>query len=612
MNKLKSAAAVCLAASVVVAYACTGGGMARAQTEAHHARRRSPAPAKPSVEEQIEQLREQMQSQIDELKQELAGRDAQLQQAQQSAAAAQAAADKAQAAATEQQQAVSENTSAVGTLQSSVNDLKSSSSSLQSSFTSVQKDTAEIKKAVEKPDELHFKGITISPTGSFLAAETVWRQGATGGDINTQFTGVPLNNSDAAQLSEFQGSGRQSRIALKAVGDAGPFKMTGYYEMDWLGAGISSNNNQSNSYVTRQRQLWADAAMKNGWDFSGGQGWSMVTETTNLLARGSEILPGTIDPQYEAGFMWTRQYSFRVVKNFDQKFAFGLAAENAETLNPSGQNLPTNLLIGSAGNGGGLYNSTANYSFNKTPDFVAKIAAEPGWGHWELIGIGRSFRDRIYPTGATPYNDSVWGGGIGGGFRGPLANKKISIGLKGLWGQGVGRYGSSTIGDITLRPDGTISPLHGFSALSTLEFFPTPRWYLYVNYGGDYIGRDWTVDPVSGKEVGYGTYTAPMWGCSVEPTAGSGTTNGANGFAPSNPANCSGSNKDVQEFTAGYWYNFYKGPKGNLRYGLQYSRFERNLWSGNGANASGVVTNPGGGAMGVDNMFWTSFRYYLP
>ena len=43
-------------------------------------------------------------------------------------------------------------------------------------------------------------------------------QGATGGDINTAFTGVPLANSQAAQLSEFYGSGRQSRVALKAIG----------------------------------------------------------------------------------------------------------------------------------------------------------------------------------------------------------------------------------------------------------------------------------------------------------------------------------------------------------------------------------------------------------
>jgi prefoldin subunit 5 len=595
MRTFRSAAAACLAATLVVSYACTGGPAAQAQT--HHKRARE---HKPSVEDQIEQLRQQMQSQIDELKQQLAGKDEQLQQAQQAAAAAQAAADKAQAAANDQQQAVSQNTSAVNTLQSNVNDLKSTSSSIQSSFTSIQKDTKEIRKAVENPDTLHYKGITISPAGSFIAAETVWRQGAMGDGLNTHFSSIPLDHSDEAQISEFQGSGRQSRIAIKAIGDAGPFTMTGYYEMDWLSSGVTSNNNQSNSYTLRQRQLWADAAMKNGWDFSGGQGWSLATETTNLLQRGSEILPDSIDPQYMAGFVWTRQYSFRVAKDFGKTFAFGVSAENAETLNPAGSSLPSNLLIGAVGDTGGLYDNQSNYSFNATPDFVAKLALQPGWGHWELFGIGRSFRDRIYPAGGSPSNNTVWGGGIGGGFRGPLANKHLVVGLKGLWGEGVGRYGSSTIADVTIRPDGALSPLHGFSGISTVQIIPNARLMWYLNYGADYIGRDYAIVPVSGTQVGYGTYTTDMSGCNTEPAPGG-------SFSPSNPAHCGGNTKDVQEFSTGYWYQIYKGPKGNLRYGLQYARFQRDLWSGVGG-----TTNPGGGATGVDNMFWTSFRYYLP
>src|SRR5258708_27202627 len=111
-------------------------------------------------------------------------------------------------------------------------------------------------------------------------------------------------------------------------------------------------------------------------------------------------------------------------KDIGKKIFAGISVENAETLNPAGAGLPTNLLTGSAGNGGGLYNLNANYSFNLTPDFIAKIAVEPGWGQWELFGIARSFRDRIYPTTGAPLNDSVLGGGIGGGFRGPLFNKK--------------------------------------------------------------------------------------------------------------------------------------------------------------------------------------------
>lgn len=624
-SRLKVAAAIALAA-------CVAGPTSWASDPApaakkHPAHKKVAPPKGPTVEEQIQSLRQDLEGQINSLKTDLAAKDAQLRQAQQAAADAQAAAAKAQDAATSQQQAVTENQAAVTTLQSTVTDLKANASSMA---VTISDETAKVKKEMESPEVLHFKGITLSPTGSFIAAETAWRQGATGGGLNTPFTGVPLNNSENAQQSEFFGAGRQSRLALKAIGKTDHMTMTAYYEMDWLGTGITSNNNQSNSYVLRQRQLWADAKLNNGWDFSGGQGWSLATETTQGLTRGTEILPATIDPQYEAGFVWTRQYSFRAAKTIANKFFFGASAENAETLNPAGSSLPLNIDIGSAGVGGGLFNATANYSFNLAPDMIVKLAVEPGWGHWELFGISRFFHDRVYPnetctnstvqtstgtnsgitvtscTGNTTgaYNDSTVAGGVGGGFRGPLLNKKVTIGLKGLWGQGVGRYGSSTIADITLQPDGQIAPLRAFSGLSTLEFNPTPRLMAYLNYGGDYVYRRFF-----GKE-GYGSPLTNMSGCNTEPAPG-GTNNtyggGGTGFDPTSPSGCGNQNKDVQEFTAGYWYDLSRSAKGRLRYGLQYSRFERDLWSG-----AGGATNPGNGAKGVDNMFWTSFRYYLP
>src|SRR3954451_12503288 len=64
---------------------------------------------------------------------------------------------------------------------------------------------------------------------------------------------------------------------------------------------------------------------------------------------------------------------------------------------------------------------------------LAKLAFEPGWGHYEVFGIARFFRDRIYPnqivitnpdcttkvggSSAGAYNDSTVGGGIGGSAR---------------------------------------------------------------------------------------------------------------------------------------------------------------------------------------------------
>ncbi|MGC9157704.1 MAG: hypothetical protein ACP5FH_01845 [Terracidiphilus sp.] len=607
--RLKIAAAALLAVSFVASYGQSSE--ARTSMKKHTATGRAKAASSPTVEEQIQALRQELEGQIENLKNQLAEKDAQLKQAQQSAARAEDAATKAEAAASSEQQVVNENSTAVSTLQSNVNDLKGTQASLA---TTISDETAKIKKEITYPDEIHFRGITISPTGSFLAAETYWRNAATGGGLNTPFTGIPLQYSDEAQMSEFDGTGRQSRVAIKAIGKLPYMTLTGYYEMDWLGTGITSNNNQSNSYVLRMRQLWADARLNDGWDFSGGQGWSLATETTQGLRRGTEILPWTIDPQYEAGFVWTRQYSFRVTRDINNKYFLGVSAEAAETLNPAGSivfNSGTTVLLGSAGVGGGLYNPTANYSFNLTPDFVAKLAVEPGWGHWELFGIGRSFRDRIYVTDETPNNSTSWGGGIGGGFRGPLFDKKVTIGMKGLWGTGVGRYGSSTIADVTIEPNGVIAPLHAFSALSSVELNPNKRLLIYLNYGGDYIYRDILSTTAN---VGYGNPLAPMGGCNTEVAATSSYSNGGTGFGNnSNPASCSGNTKDVQEATAGYWFKIYDGPMGSLRQGLQYSYIRRDIWSGANVLTSGATgANPGGSAYGDDNMVFTSFRYYLP
>lgn len=618
-TNLKALASLVLVSAMSVGHAQTTATGAKPSTKKKTVARKH-VPAKPSVQSQIEELRNGLNSQkgeIDSLRQQLADRDAQLQQAQQTAAAAQAAANQAQQAAQTQQQTLADNSQAVNNLQGAVGDLKTNTQSL---VTTIQDQQAQVKKAIEQPDAIHFKGVTLSPTGSFLEAATVWRNRATGGDINTQFTGIPLENSDAARMTEFFGSGRQSRLALLAEGKTAGFTMRGYYEADWLASGTTSNNNQSNSYVMRQRQLWAQAETQSGWTFTGGQMWSLATETKSGLTNRTENLPMTIDPQYEAGFVWARQYGFRVVKNFSNTFWFGVSAENAQTLAPScaastGGSCPTNYLIGQAGNSGGLYNGAgapgatssgnlASYSYNLAPDLIAKVAFEPkGWGHYEVFGIARFFRDRVYPndSGSTPssagaYNDKTVGGGIGGSLRVPTFHKHLDVGLKGLWGDGVGRYGSSTLSDLTLRPDAQLALLHAFSGLSTLEYHVTPRLDLYANYGGDYVGRHYFTSG-TGTE-GYGSPLLVNTGCGKEPVPG---TTPTSGFTPATPSSCAAVNKDVQEYTAGYWYDFYKGAAGRLRQGIQYSYFDRNTWSG-----------VGGSPKGTDAIVETSFRYYLP
>jgi len=597
-NTLKALAIFALTLALASGYAqTTASPPCKPCTAAKHHRSTGP-----SVEQQIDDLRQQEQSdrgQIDQLKQQLSDRDAQLQAAQQAAQQAQAAAAAAQQAANQQQQALSANSEAVSSLQGSVTDLRNNTTSIVST---IQQQQTETKKLFENPEAIHYKGVTISPAGSFIEAATVYRNAATGGGINTAFTSIPLQDSGQAQTSEFFGSGRQSRIAIKADGKLSDVDMTAYYEMDWLGAGTTSNNNQSNSYLVRQRQLWARAAFTSGWNVSGGQMWSLTTETTKGLDNGTEILPGTIDPQYTAGFVWNRQYGFRVTKDWGNKVWLGLSAENDQAL-PGGSGA-NNQFLGTAGVGGGLYNLNANYSFNEAPEVVAKMAFEPGWGHWEVFGVGRFFRNRIYPNAtATPassagaYNDEVTGGGLGAGFRVPMADKKITLGLKGLYGDGTGRMGDATIADLTFRTNDTIALLHTTSALGTLELNPTKRLNIYLNYGGDYVGRDIQ----DGGKSGYGLYSANMSGCTTEGVATGGS------YAPASTGTCAGNNKDVQEGTSGFWYNFYNGPKGRFRMGIQYSYIERDLWSGAGGTA-----NPGGNAKGTDNIVETSMRYYVP
>jgi hypothetical protein len=564
------------------------------------------------------------QQQIREMKAEMQRRDAALQQAQQQMQDAQAAAAAAQAKADQAVQQASQQQQAVSDLKSDVTDIKQNATNAALSLQETQKN---IQSSLESPIALHYKGITITPVG-FLAAETVWREHALGGDINTQFNAIPFNGAAQSNMSEFFGSGRQSRVGFLAEGALANFTMRGYVEADFLGTGVTSNNNQSNSYVLRQRQAWGQAALKSGWTFTGGQMWSLVTETRTGLDNRSEALPMTIDPDYNVGFSWTRQYGFRVTKKIGNKVWFGGSVEDGQII-LGGHGANNNFLIGSQGSGGELYNGTTNYSFNATPDFIGKIAFEPGFGHYEVFGIVRDFRDRIYPgeTLATPsakgaFNNNSVGGGAGANARWTIA-KKYDVGIHFLGGSGVGRYGSSQLPDVVASPAGFLTPVTNYQALGTLEYH-VKKLDVYLNYGAEYEDR---VTFANSAKAGYGllgfnnsgcdsqvlpgatsttvvtppTTTGGATGTSSIPVVGSLGTPLTGGYNPGGLKNCNGDTRVIMEGTIGFWYKFYSGPKGRLQWGPQYSYIDRNIWAGTGGSPNAT-----------ENMLFTSFRYYLP
>lgn len=578
---------------------------------------------------EIEELRQAVQAQQEQLqllKEELAKRDRQIDEAREAAAAANARATEAGSKAAQAVNTTAEVKSTATALNTTVSDLKASTETLKATVATQQE---EAKKAEESPIAIRYKGITIAP-GGYLAAETAYRTKSAQADVNTPFTGIPFPGNNLSKVSEFNASGRQSRLTFLFEGKADTVKLTGFYELDWLGTGVTSNNRQSNSYVMRQRQMWGQAALSSGWIFTGGQMWSLATETKKGLDNRTEAVPLTIDAQYNVGFTWERQYGFRVVKNFNDKAWVGFSVEAPQTtlVNHSGANgSPTPFFVGASGSGGGLLNfvDTTGYSANYTPDFIVKAAFEPGRGHYEVFGVISTFRDRVYPCGANAavlappascgsggipdgaFNDIRTGGGIGVNLRAPLDSaKKFEVGVHFLGGDGVGRYSSAQLPDATVRPDGTLALIRGGSGLGTIEIHPTPKLDLYFNYGIEYAYRaPYTyTNATSGASVpvGYGSPLFNNSGCgAAEPLPG-----GA--FATSSASGCTGDIRTIQEGTLGLWHKLYQGPKGGLRWGLQYSYLFKNTWSGN----NNTPTAPGVTGKAIDNMVFTSFRYYLP
>ena len=562
--------------------------------------------AETPLERTLRELREQMQAQqvqIDELKRQLADRDARLtstaQDAQAANASAAAAASQAQSALT----AAQSNHDEMQTISSSVSDLKVANTGLAQTISDTKKD---INAAMESPTTIHYKGMTITPV-AFFAFETVWRQRSLSSDVNTPFNSTPYMGAGQAHVSELNFSGRQSRVGGLFEGNTGPFKLSGYVEADFLSAGATSNENQSNSYTLRQRQIWGQAATKKGFILTGGQMWSLVTETKKSTDNRTENLPMTVDAQYHVGFSWARQPSIR----FQQKFGGWTAAgslEQAEYIY-SASNSPNNFFIGNAGTGGGLFNLTANYSNNVGPDVILKGTYDGKYGHFEAGGLVRWFRDRYYPNGvggtgsaAGATNDTKTGGGFFANLRMP-ATKYLDVGAHIMTGPGVGRYGTSTLPDITVHPDGTLATIKSQQGLISLEGHPKPKLDIFGYAGAEYAQRTNYLNS-KGVLVGYAPVTGNNTGCNTEtlPVAGGNGLAGAPPYGPGVPANCLGATRVVIQGTGGFTYRVYTNPKyGRLQYQFQYSYLVRNAWSG-----------VGGAPSATNNMVFTGMRYYIP
>lgn len=501
------------------------------------------------------------------------------------------------------------------------------------------------------PISIHFRGITITP-GGFAEAAFVRRSRALGADLTTPFNQLTMPGASQSQLSEFFGSARQSRPTVYVDGRVRNVEFSSYLSADFLSSGDTSTATQTNSYTLRLRQAWGQVKFDNGWSFLGGQMWSLVTENKAGIApsddtgRTNDSRPMTIDPGYNVGFTFARQYGIRLTKNFDNKVAVAVAMENAQgTLTTHGNT--DNFLLGEEG-ATNTYNDAVTactiasytptgattptyyttcapagtYTFNPSPDIIAKAAFDPGFGHYEIFGLYDRFRDRVFPcanftigtTGPCPsgvgtgpsalgaYNDSKNGGGFGANARWTFYDKRIVFGLHAFGGNGVGRYGAAQLSDLSVHADGTPDPIRNYQGLTTLEWHGK-KLDVYLYTGSEFDARTWGYNAANNTYVGYGSPHFKNTGCYTETSPSIAITNG---FNPGALANCTADTRALIEGTAGFWYRFYSGPRGRFQFGTQYSYVTRRTWSG----VPAPYTD--GAPVGQDGMVFTSFRYYLP
>ncbi|HEY4356069.1 MAG TPA: hypothetical protein VGN16_10010, partial [Acidobacteriaceae bacterium] len=413
--------------------------------------------------------------------------------------------------------------------------------------------------------------------------------------------------------------------------NAGNYKLTGYFESDFLGTGTTSNNNQSNSYVLRQRQIWGKAENKSGFAVTGGQMWSLVTENGKSTDARTEKLPNTIDPQYMVGFSWTRQPGIRLQQRFgDPKKAAFTGAVSVEQAQITGFTVasatsgavPANFFFAGNGANGGLYNAAASnggtnnittYANNVAPDVVIKGALDLPKAHFEIGGIARFLRDyyfpiltvsssNVYAYGPNYISSTRGAGGVFGSAR-VTTSKYLDLAVQAMAGDGVGRYGSSQLADATLHPDGTLAPIHNYHGLFSVEGHATPKLDIFAYYGGEYAQRT-VYTTATGALLGYGAPNLSNVGCYNLPVnpAQSGAAGGSD-----SAVSCASPTRYIQEGMIGFTYRAINNPKyGRLQYSLTYQYLQRNLWSGLGS-----ATTPTG-PRGEDSMIHAGMRYYIP
>ena len=379
-----------------------------------------------------------------------------------------------------------------------------------------------------------------------------------------------------------------------------------------------------------------------------GQIFSLATMNSKGITPRNEVTPALDRRPVHPGFVWARQPGIRLTKDFGQKLWLSLAAEESQTTFqttcPAGNNAASSFGLAGTINGstidtvqcsgtgtGGGFGSSGNFvgtagagddlSLNHVPDVIGKIAYEAKFGerdvHFEGFGIYRDFYDRVASTpvdglattttGNNNTNRNTTGYGVGGGVIAAIIPRRLDFQASGLFGRGIGRYGTSGLSDVIVAGDGSLKAIPEGMLLGGLTAHVTPSIDVYGFAGIEKELRTYGENS-NGSYYGLGApsaTTASVAGCNQEANVAGGALCNSTG---------GGNNKQIFQLTAGFWDKIYKGSFGEVRVGAQYQYNGREVFN----NIPGVVNATTGAFVytnnyqpkAFDQAVLTSLRYY--
>lgn len=527
------------------------------------------------IASELEELRHALQAQqeqITQLREELAKRDRQIDEARGSAEAASARAAEASTKANETANTTAEVKSTTAAVGTAVSDLKASNDAFKTTVTAAAAIPRQGSEGAEKPSPLFFRiGSAKFTPGGFVDFTTIFRSTNVGTGIGTSFAGIPFNTSPTARLTETRFSPQNSRLFLKVEAPISEStSATGYVEGDFLGFQPPNVFQSSNSDSFRLRLYWVDVRHAK-WEVLAGEAWTFLTPNrVGLSPMPADIFYSQdMDTNYQLGLTWARQPAFRVIYHPSDTWAFGVSIENPEQFAPTSVIFPNSSFASQLDNGSGNPSSAAavaNTSVpNLRPDIVVKSAWDWKWSeramHLEVAGLSRSFK--VFNNLASPATtNSIEGGGGSFNFNFELVKNFHLIGTS-FYSCGGGRYIFGLGPDVIVKADGTLSCVHAGSGIGGIEWQATPKLMIYGYDGAAYFGRNW------------GFAAAPLGSACADANPPAGFNCVGYGF----PGSANTANRLLQEPTIGFVPTLWKNPNyGTLQVISQYSYVLRSPW----------------------------------